>query len=128
MNQQEILRARDFLLRREQREKLKLDELYRTAVQDFANILAMIIHDYDPIRVYQWGSLIHRENFREYSDIDIAVEGIGSAEIFFQILGKAQDLTQFPVDLVEIEKIDPLHRQSILKKGKKVYEDPRPVS
>jgi predicted nucleotidyltransferase len=85
-------------------------------------MIQLIIDRYRPKRIYQWGSLLHPEEFNDLSDIDIAVEGLKSAKIFFDLFGAIEELTKFPVDLVEIEKIDPIHAESIRKNGKLVYE------
>ncbi len=82
----------------------------------------MIIKKYNPKRIYQWGSLLHPEQFSEISDIDIAVEGIGSAETFFKLFGEADAMTKAPLDLVELEKVEPVHRESIIRKGRLIYE------
>jgi len=84
----------------------------------------MIIRSFKPIRVYQWGSLLNPMNFREYSDIDLAVEGILSAESYFQMVGSAQEMTRFPVDIVQMEKILPEFAERIRREGKTVYELP----
>ena len=63
-----------------------------------------------------------RAHFSFISDIDIAVEGITSAEAFFAMYGDAEALTNFPLDIVQIEKIEKLHAQSIREKGRVVYE------
>ena len=68
------------------------------------------------------GSLLNKENFRDYSDIDIALEGITTAKIFFAILNSCDKMTTFKLDIVQIEKIHPLHADSIKKRGKLVYE------
>lgn len=49
----------------------------------------MIIEHFNPVRIYQWGSLLDKKMFTDYSDIDIALEGIGSIE-----------------DIIELEKIE----------------------
>ncbi len=61
-------------------------------------------------------------HFTELSDIDIALEGITAPEDFFALLGDAKELTSFPLDIVQLEKIHPLHAQSIRKRGKLIYE------
>ena len=99
--------------------------LLERARADFERIVAMIRDKYDPARIYQWGSLLKEGEFSEISDIDIAVEGVANAADFFAMAGEAQDLTEFPLDLVEIEKIEPLHAQSIRERGRMVYERPR---
>ena len=51
---------------------------------------------YRPLRVYQWGSLLHPEHFSEISDIDIALEGLSSPEEYFAILGDVMNMSSFP--------------------------------
>ena len=82
----------------------------------------MIKKKYVPSRIIQWGSLLNRHLFNDISDIDIAIEGIESAERFFALLKDAETLTDFSLDIVRLEKIDPVHKESIVKKGKVVYD------
>ena len=114
--------AKLFLLNKRIKQIRRNGDLYKEASDDCRKIIQMIIDKYNPKRIYEWGSLLHPEQFSEISDIDIAVEGIGSAETFFALYGDASDLTAFPLDLVQLEKIEPVHRDSIIKRGKAVYE------
>ena len=82
----------------------------------------MIIRKYQPEKIYQWGSLLNEKNFTERSDIDIALEGITNPADFFALLGNADELTAFPVDIIQLEKIHPLNAESIKKNGRLVYE------
>lgn len=41
---------------------------------------------------------------------------------FFELYNKSASMTDFDLDLVEIEKISPIHQESIRKTGKIVYE------
>ena len=52
-------------------------------------------------------------HFSEISDIDIAVKGIKSAEQHFRMIGEAMELTEFPLDLVDIDKIDPVYAERL---------------
>ena len=81
----------------------------------------MIIEKYQPTRLYQWGSLLDQKKFREYSDIDIAVEGITEPEDIFALLDDADRMTDFPIDIVTMESIHPLHVNHIRSKGKIIY-------
>lgn len=81
----------------------------------------MLERDYDPLRIWQWGSLLDRKRFSEISDIDIAVEGIEDTATFFELYGKALSLTTLPLDLVELERIEPLHAASIRERGRLVH-------
>ena len=113
-----------FLASREERKQRMLRERFEQASRDFERIVRMIVEKYKPHRIYQWGSLLRLEHFSELSDIDIAVEGLKSMEQYFSLLGEADEMTQFPLDIVELEKIHTLHAESIRAKGKLIYEKP----
>ncbi len=81
----------------------------------------MIIKKYQPTRLYRWGSLLDQNKFKEYSDIDIAVEGITDPETVFDLLDDADRMTEFPIDIVILESIHPLHAKSICAKGEMIY-------
>ena len=110
------LRARA-LVRSEQFEVMR-----RQAVLDTRAIVSMIVEKYEPIRIYQWGSVLRPGGFSEYSDIDMAVEGVTEARAFFRMLGDAQAMTEFSLDLVQIEKVVPEYAEDIRQHGKIVYE------
>jgi hypothetical protein len=38
------------------------------------------------------------------------------------LLGEAQDMTRFPLDIVQLEKIAPEHAEDIRQHGKLIYE------
>lgn len=115
-------KARQFLEKKDRDRKRLLEERYNQACQDFQRIFEFLIEKYNPTRIYQWGSLLDREHFAEISDIDIALEGITSAEQLFEIYGAIMNMTDFSIDLVQIEKIAPEFAEIIKKKGKVVYE------
>ncbi len=119
------LDTRRFFEEKARKRERGLDERFRAANDDARNIIAMLARDYAPKRIWQWGSLLDRRRFSEISDIDIAVEGIPDTAIFFDLYGKALELTAFPLDLVELERIEALHAESIRKGGMLVYERPR---
>lgn len=115
-------KARKFLEEKERDKKQSLDERFNQARKDFERITKFIIERYNPKRIYQWGSLMNRKHFAEFSDIDIALEGITSAEQLFEMYGAIMDMTDFSIDLVQLEKIEPEFAELIKKKGKIVYE------
>ena len=117
-----IEKAKAFLEQKERKKKEMLDLLFVRAIRDFDAIKQMIIDSYHPRRIYQWGSLLDRSIFREYSDIDIAVEGVNEAERFFRMYGEAEKLTSFPLDLLDINRIEPEFADRIKQKGVQVYE------
>ena len=114
--------ARQRLRERDRARRERYRGLWERAATDCRVIIDMIAREYHPTRVYQWGSLLRPERFRDYSDIDIAVEGIGDAEMFFHMLGAAQAMTEFDLDLVQIEKVVPEYAEDIREYGKIAYE------
>ena len=114
--------ARRFLDERERNRQEMLDLSFKQATMDFQAIVRRIEEAYGPERIYQWGSLTDRGRFSEISDIDIAVEGIDSAERFFALLKDCERLTQFPLDIVQIERIEPEYAALVREKGRIVYE------
>lgn len=117
-------KATENLKRRARERNAQRRRLFEKADAQCKQIVAMAIEKYNPRRIYVWGSLLRPESFDENSDIDIAVEEVGSAEKFFALAGDALNLAEFPLDLVELDKIDPLDRQTIVTKGKLIYERP----
>ena len=116
-----IAEVRDFLLQKDRRVREQRLALFKKASDDFSCMINHISRHYRHVTVYQWGSLLHSEDFDELSDIDIALEGVGSAEVFFKLYGELMKMTDFPLDIVELEKINPIHSSSIKKKGRMVY-------
>jgi predicted nucleotidyltransferase len=115
-------KAREFLERKEREKDSRLDERFALARRDFEAIRRMIVESYRPRRIWQWGSLLDRSRFRDYSDIDVAVEGVDEPERFFRMFGQAEKLTEFPLDLVDINRIEPEFAELIKQKGVLVYE------
>ncbi|MBN1997856.1 hypothetical protein JW935_09915 [candidate division KSB1 bacterium] len=81
----------------------------------------MIIKKYHPERIYQWG-YFHGDYFSEISDIDIAIGSITDAETFINLYGDATALTDFSVDVVQLERIEPEFSELIREKSRVVYE------
>ena len=112
-----------FLRRREADRQRGLDARFQTAWSEFHRIVEMIVDEFAPRRIWQWGSLLHRPRFSERSDIDIALEGLGSAERLFQIHARAEELSTFPLDIVELERIEPEYAHLIRTTGRLVHGD-----
>ncbi len=117
----ELRQMRDRLLRRASAREQALAASLAEARADFQKIVSHIASTWQPKRIWQWGSLIDGAHFSERSDIDLALEGIDSAEAFFAILGEAERMTRLPVDIVEIERIHPAYAESIRARGRVVY-------
>jgi hypothetical protein len=118
----DLEKVRDFLKAKEEKRRSLLRRRWEEARRDFDRIVKYIAETYAPRRIYQWGSLLDFSRFSEISDIDIALEGISGPEEFFAILGDAMKMTDFPLDILEIEKLDPETAEGIRGRGMLVYE------
>lgn len=114
------IQTRDYLKKKNDRQRAKRMALWEVAQQDAKNIIEMIVDKYQPKQIIQWGSILEPKHFSEASDIDIAVVGLDSLS-FMRLLADAEDMTKFPLDLVQLELIHPSFQKIILMKGKIVY-------
>lgn len=118
-----ISKVRAFLQAREDLLAEENSTLWEKASADAQRILELIRNNYQPTRIWQWGSVLTGEGFQKGSDIDIAVEGIHDPAIFFQLLGDAMEQTTFPLDIVQLDHIAPEFSEIIRQKGVLVYEN-----
>ena len=86
-----------------------LEEQYIQKEQKRQNILADLtkklkayFKEKNVKSVYLFGSILKEGCFYEFSDIDIAVEGL--KEDYFQVCTEIERLIDFDIDLVEMEK------------------------
>ena len=110
-----------FLRRREASRQRELDARFDAAWEDFDRIVEMIVRDFAPRRVWQWGSLLDRRRFCARSDIDIAVEGLGHAERLFELYARAEVLTAYSLHIVELERIETEYARLIRATGRLVH-------
>ena len=68
----DIEEARENLRKRRERTAKEREKLFLKATADCEAIIGMITQQFKPRRIYQWGSLLQKEMFTDYSDIDIA--------------------------------------------------------
>jgi predicted nucleotidyltransferase len=116
----ETIRA--FVRESQKKKRLALVALLGTARRDCESIVSAIARDRTPRRIYLWGSLLHDRHFSERSDIDIALEGITDPAELSAIRGSAENLTQFPLDIVAIEHVHPAYADFIRRRGAVVYD------
>ena len=114
--------ARQFLRRKDEMRRAALGRRLHTARCDFDRIVNMVVERCHPAKIYQWGSLLDPRTFAEWSDIDIAVEGITSGEQFLALYREACELTSFEVDLVQLEQAYPSYASAIRERGRLIYE------
>jgi predicted nucleotidyltransferase len=113
--------VRQYLKHKNDKQRYERLALWEKAQEDAKNIVAMIIKNYHPQRIIQWGSLLEPRHFSEASDIDLAIVGLDSAS-FMKLLAEAEEMTQFPLDLVQFERIHPSFQKIIAMKGRVIYE------
>lgn len=116
-----VREMREFIRQKAARRKDRNMRNWRRAAEDAARIISMITREFDPLAVYQWGSVLNAEHFSEISDIDIAVAGLDSAEAFFALVARAEELTDFPLDIVQLEHVEPEYANLIRTYGRCVY-------
>jgi len=115
-------KVRAFLDGKRERTRRARTALLEQAQSDARAIIERIARAHNPSRIYQWGSLIETGHFTELSDIDIALEGLRSAEEYFAILGDVMGMTAFPLDIIELEKVDTETAEGIRRQGRIVHE------
>ena len=110
-----------FLQRREKEQQEKRLKFWEQAREDAEQILQYWIENYQPTRIWQWGSLLKQEEFSKISDLDFAVEGLNSVQML-QLLADAEERSDFPIDLLHWETLTPSVQQLIKLRGQIVYE------
>jgi len=72
-NDFDIAVAKETITMRERSRAEARHERLEKACEKLEKIVAHIIQKYEPMRVYQWGSLLDERRFTKISDIDIAL-------------------------------------------------------
>lgn len=102
---------------------MRLRRRLQRAQRDAERIISAIAKEYRPRRIYQWGSLVHTERFSEISDIDIAVEGMDYDEqVLAAIRSQAELMTDLPVDLIVLERLEQGRANLIRRFGKVAWQ------
>ena len=120
--------AARWVVRRHAERRERLRRRLQTAQRDAARIISTIAGEYRPRRIYQWGSLVHTERFREISDIDIAIEGMPCDErTLARIRALAESMSDLHVDLVVMERLEPGRAELIRRFGRVAWHDGEPA-
>ena len=113
----DIRLSRQYLRKKHEALQAKRLILWQKAVQESEAIVEMILEKYHPQALIQWGSVLDPKHFSEISDIDLAIAGLESIT-FMKLLADAEELTTFPLDIVQWEAIHPSFQKIILMKGR----------
>ena len=98
--------------------------IFTDAEQALVDLIISIVKEHaDPKRIILFGSRA-RGKCREYSDFDIAVEGVETSIRKERLLKEALDqkLGIYTVDLINLDMVDPEFKKLILEQGKVIYE------
>lgn len=102
------------------REKIKREKLRKEALKASERLKKILTEEFQVKKVVLFGSILEEGCFDEFSDIDIAVEGLPKDE-YFSALAKLMAETSFDIDLKPIEDLSYLLKQRI-EKGRILYE------
>jgi predicted nucleotidyltransferase len=114
--------TRNFLRKKANSEATKNIQMWQKAYAEAELIIERIIREINPREIWQWGSIVQKEKFRDYSDIDIGLCGLGGFEELSKAQKIAMEIATFPIDLVELDKLEDNFQIAIKRRGKKVYE------
>ncbi len=68
-------------------------------------------------RVALFGSLARRDSFTSWSDIDVAVWGMGDGDFFRAVAAVTRLSAEFKIDLVDVDSCRPILRECIEEEG-----------
>jgi predicted nucleotidyltransferase len=120
--EEEAATIRSFVRRRVRERDHVSSRLLARARSDSEAIVERLVRELGPVRIYQWGSLIHGEHFCDRSDIDLAVEGVADPLKLFELSGELQRGTAFDLDIVRLESVQPVYADHIRRRGRIVHE------
>jgi predicted nucleotidyltransferase len=120
--EEEAATIRSFVDRRIRERDRVRSRLLARARSDSEAIVERLARELGPVRIYQWGSLVHGEHFSDRSDIDIAVEGVADPLKLFELSAELQRGTAFDLDIVRMESVQPVYADHIRRRGRIVHE------
>ena len=83
---------------------------------DLARRGAAFLYSQGASRVWVFGSVAKGRRLDFRSDVDFAIEGLGP-EVFLRLGAQLEELLDFAVDLVELDRTDEVLRSQILSHG-----------
>ena len=112
------------LAERRRRRREAVEERLARARAAAARIIDHIATTYQPRSIHVWGSLVRTERFSAISDIDIAIDGFPGGETeLSRVRDYADHLTDIPLDLVVLERLDPGRVELITRFGRRVWPE-----
>ncbi|WP_124977414.1 nucleotidyltransferase family protein [Aphanothece sacrum] len=115
----DIIPYLDYWQKRQQEQQLRHQKIAQKARENLVPIIDYLIQNFKIKRIILFGSLV-KGNFCESSDIDLAVEGIPSAQ-YFQVLAKVNFMSDRAIDLKPLESLDTHFLNRVLQTGECLY-------
>lgn len=113
----EMTSYREYLKKMLEMEKQKLNKCYEKAWEVAKQIAYLLRQKYGANKVWVFGSLTNKEMFNQWSDIDIAVEGI-SNEYYYKAVAEVISFSlEYKIDMVDIFECSPLMQENIKREG-----------
>jgi len=107
LSPERIAQYRASALRRRESEDEEIKKMKEQAWNAAKRAAILLREQYNVSRVVVFGSLIHKDSFTRWSDVDIAAWGI-KQEDTFRAIGEVLDLTtKFKMNLVDINACQP---------------------
>lgn len=98
------------------REREKQEALRHEMLRRARTVLKNYFDDKKVSHVFITGSLLHKNTFRQHSDIDVAVEGFQGD--YFKIKSELEELLGRDVEIIELEKCR--FANSIRERGERI--------
>jgi predicted nucleotidyltransferase len=108
--------------RRREAQEAAQRRLVNKAERAAKQVINYVVSEYEPKEIFLAGSLVDSDRFTEISDIDIAISGL-SPEQLEEISDWAEEKSSFPADILDLDRAEQVHIDSIRKNGRKVYPE-----
>ncbi len=112
----EVAEYRRHWRERAEREATRQRELASRARAEAGRVAQVLVREFGASRIYLFGSLAQEGRFHEWSDVDLAVEGI-APERFFKAWAAAGAYSDVPIELVDLDEVGGPMRTLILEYG-----------
>lgn len=100
-------------------QQLENQQLAQQARQKLEAVVELLVNEFKAEKIILFGSLVKGDFDRE-SDIDLAVEGIPTAD-YFEVLARINSLSDHWIDLKPLEALEPHFLERVLQTGECLY-------
>ncbi len=117
-NREELRKKYPLLFINKEDQEKKLKEKFNVAWYEARRGAAMLKNDFEAKKVWVFGSLLDSSRFNDWSDIDLAVEGVPDSRYYSAVGAITRLITQYKVDLLDINECKEYIRKEIIREGK----------